>query len=196
MKYIYKYILIILTLFSCQQKEPIIVEQIISKEVVTILPNLKNPFIKDSVVISIPVEFKVTMNSTVDYVVWLFRINNKTLWDDVIDYQVYKKQNKTKPIYQLDSDKSLIDKPIGIIIKERNHLISKTDARKLLRKYNQNRSLDNLKFGDTIKLVTYDKFRKENKILIDDFEKVKDSIHFKAVRGEKENFYVVKKINW
>lgn len=196
MKYTYKYISIMLLLFSCQQKEPIIVEQIISKEVVTILPNLKNPSIQDSVVISIPLEFKVTMNSTVDYVVWLFRINNKTLWDDVIDYQVYKKQNKTEPIYQLDSDKSLIDKPIDIIIRERNHLISKTDAKTLLRKYNRNKSLDNLKLGDTIKLVTYDKLRNENKTLIEDFEKVKDSIHFKAIRGEKENFYIAKKINW
>ncbi|MBS7232950.1 hypothetical protein KHA90_18170 [Flavobacterium psychroterrae] len=50
--------------------------------------------------------------------------------------------------------------------------------------------------GDTIKLATYNKFRDDNKILIDEFEKIKDSIHFKAVRGKKESFYVVKKINW
>lgn len=185
-----------LLLFSCKQKEPIIVEQIISKEVVTILPNLKKPSIKDSVVISIPLEFKVTMNSSVDYVVWLYRVDNRTLWDDVIDYQVYKKQNKSEPIYQLDSDKSLIDVPIGIIIKERNHLISKVDAEKLLKKYNIIRSLDNLKFGDTIKLTSYDKFRIDNKSLVSDFEKINDSIHFKAIRGRKENFYIVKKINW
>lgn len=183
-------------LISCQEKKALEIKQLATKEIVTILPSLKNPLIKDSVVLSIPSEFQITMDSSVDYVIWLYRVDNRTLRDGSFDYQVYKKQNKTKVIYKLDSDKSLIDKPIDIIIKERNHLISKIDARKLLRKYNQDRSLDNLKFGDTIKLVTYDKFRNENKALINDFEKINDSIHFKAIRGEKENFYVVKKINW
>lgn len=193
----YPFILILVTaLISCQEKSVLEVKQLETKEIVTILPSLKNLFVKDSVVLSITSEFQITMDSSVDYVVWLYRVDNKTLRDGSFDYQVYKKQNKTKVIYQLDSDKSIINKPIDIIIKERNHLISKTDARKLLKKYNQNRSLDNLKFGDTIKLVAYDKFRNENKALINDFEKINDSIHFKAIRGGKENFYIVKKINW
>ncbi|KAF2340209.1 hypothetical protein [Flavobacterium tistrianum] len=197
MKHIYILILVTTLLTSClEKKDPIEVKQLDTKEIVTILPNLKNTHIKDSLVLSLPTEFQITMDSSVDYVVWLYRIDNRTLRDGSFDYQVYQKQNKRKVIYQLDSDKSLIDKPIDIIIKERNHLISKVDALKLLRKYNQNRSLDNLKFGDTIKLVTYDKFRNENKTLINNFEKIPDSIHFKAVRGTKENFYVVKKINW
>ncbi|MBF7091736.1 hypothetical protein IUY40_09295 [Flavobacterium sp. ALJ2] len=196
MKFLFCCIVAFLFLISCESKEPIEVKQIESKEMVTILPSLKNPSTKDSVVISVPIEFKVTMNSSVDYVVWLYRVDNKTLWDEVVDFQVYKKQNKTDPIYQLDFDESSTNKPISIILKERNHLISKKDAQELLKKNNITRSLENLKFGDTIKLTTYDKFRNENKALIYDFEKIKDSIHFKAIRGKKESFYVVKKINW
>lgn len=120
------------------------------------------------------------MNSSVDYVVWLYRVDNKSLLDEVVDYQVYKKQEKTEPIYQIDFEESLAGKPISIIIKERNHLISKKDAQELLHKYRINRSLDNLKFRDTIKLTTYDKFRNDNRTLINEFDKIKDSIHFKA----------------
>jgi hypothetical protein len=194
MKYIF--ILIALLLISCRTKDPIEISQIQCKEMVTILPSLKNPSIKDSIVISIPMEFQIIMNSSVDYVTWLYRVDNKSLLDEVVDYQVYKKQKRTEPIYQIDFEESLVDKPINIIIKERNHLISKKEAQELLQKYNINRSLDNLKFRDTIKLVTYDKFRNDNKALINEFDKIKDSIHFKAVRGKKESFYVVKKINW
>jgi len=196
MKHICTAIIIALLLTSCKENKPLEIEQIDTNEVVTILPSLKNPLIKDSVVLSIPFEFKIILDSSVDYVVWLYRVDNKTLRDGSFDYQVYKKDDKTKVIYQVDSDKSLIDMPIDIIIKERNHLISKADAQKILKKYNINRSLDNLKFGDTIKLTTYDKFRIDNKLLINVFEKINDSIHFKAIRGKKENFYVVKKINW
>ncbi|UWY28746.1 hypothetical protein N4T20_02200 [Flavobacterium sp. TR2] len=174
MKYTHIIVAIVSLLISCKEEKTLEIKQIDTKEIVTILPNLKNPLIKDSVVLSIPFEFQILIDSSVDYVVWLYRVDNKTLRDGSFDYQVYKKQNKTKIIYQLDSDKALINKPINIIIKERNHLISKTDARKLLKKYDINRSLDNLKFRDTIKLTTYDKFRNENKSLINDFEKISD----------------------
>jgi hypothetical protein len=192
------YIILLATvlLLSCREKKALEIKQLDTKEIVTILPSLKNPLIKDSVVLSIPSEFQITMDSSVDYVVWHYRIDNRTLRDGAFDYQVYRKEKKTQVIYQLDYDKSLIDIPIDIIIKERNHLISKADAQKILKKYNIIRSLNNLKFGDTIKLTSYDKFRIDNKNIIRDFEKINDSIHFKAIRGKKENFYVVKKINW
>lgn len=192
----YTYFLILSLLISCESKEPFNVEQIDSKEMVTFLPSLKNPSIKDSIVISIPIEFEVTASSSVDYINWLYRVDNKTLRDGAFDYQVYNKQNKIKPIYQLDFGKSSPSKTYSIILKERNHLISKKDAQELLKKYHIIKSLDNLKFGDTIKLINYNKFRNDNKSLINELDKIKDSLHFKAVRGEKESFYVVKKINW
>lgn len=58
MKVTHIYFLITSLLFSCHSKDPITVTQIDSKEMVTILPSLKSPAIKDSIVISIPMEFQ------------------------------------------------------------------------------------------------------------------------------------------
>lgn len=197
MKHTYIYILIVLLLFSCQEKDPIEVKQIPSKEMVVILPNLKNLLVKDSVSISVPIEFEILLNSSkVRYITWNYIVDGKSLYDDVFDYQVYNKQNKNKFIHQLNFDLLPKTNKINIILKEKNHLISKNKASELMRKYNINSSLDNLKFGDTIKLATYDKFRQENKNLIDDFNKINDSISFKVTRGEKYFLFVDKKINW
>jgi hypothetical protein len=193
-----KIILYILTclLASCGQEEPLLVKQIISNEMVTILPNLKNPLIKDSIPISIPTEFELTKNSSKIIDVDIFYlVDGKRLLDDFVDYQIYNKRNKTKPIHTLLPYLSST-KSINIIIKERNHLISKNDAKKLLEKYNINRSLDNLKFGDTIKLITYDKFSKENKAMIEGFNKVGDSIVFGVWLKGQEKVYIKKEINW
>lgn len=195
MKYLYA-LLLALSLISCEFKEPIEITQIISKEMVTLEDNYKDrSTIKDSIRISIPLEFQVNMDSSTKYVVWLYRVDKKTLMDDAFDYEVYNKQEKTKQIFQIDQNLAN-NNPINIIIRQNNYLISKREAQKLLRKYNINKSLENLKSHDIIKLVTYDKFRNENKPLINNFDKIPDSIHFKAIRGKKENFYVVKKINW
>ncbi|MBS7232949.1 hypothetical protein KHA90_18165 [Flavobacterium psychroterrae] len=125
MKIKHLYFLVFSILISCESKNPLEIKQIVSNEVVTILPSLKDQSIKDSIVISIPMEFEVTANSSVDYVDWLYRVDNKTLRDGSFDYQVYNDKNRKEPIYQLDFDESLANKPITIILKERNHLISK-----------------------------------------------------------------------
>ena len=190
--------LLIIILFSCNSRTPIDVKQIDSQETVTILPSLKNPLIKDSLSLSIPIELEIHINSSkVSYITWNYIVNGKSLYDDTFDYQVYNKQNKTHPISNLNAnDLSHSGKIINIILKERNHLISKKDASELLKKYHINKSLDNLKFGDTIKLTTYDKFKKENKEIIKNIAKINDSISFKVTRGEKYFFFLDKKINW
>ncbi|WP_121361432.1 hypothetical protein [Flavobacterium johnsoniae] len=191
MKYIN--ILLIFFLASCEPKEPVSVKEIISNEVVTILPNVKNPSIRDSIPLSVPIEFEITINSSNLKTLDLFcLIDGKRLLDDFLDYQVYDKQNKSKPIHTLD----LSSKKITIIIKERNHLISKKDALKLLKKYKINQSLDNLKFGDTLKLISSNKFRKENEAMINEFNKVNDSLVFRAILNGGKMILVKKKINW
>lgn len=197
MKYTYIYILISLLLISCNSNAPVEVRQIDSKEMVTILPNLKNPLLKDSIPISIPLEFEIIINSSkVQYITWNYKVDKKSLYDDIFDYQVYNKKDKTKLIHQLDFDLLPNIKTVNIILKEKNHLISKKEAQVLLKKYNIKSSLDNLKFGDTIKLTTYDKFKIENKSIIKDFNRIEDSLSFKVTRGEKYFFYLDKKIEW
>jgi len=197
MKKKYSFSLLILLLVSCKTKEPIEINQIDSKEVVTILSSLKNPLLKDSVVLSIPAEFKITINSSnLGYIVWRYHLDGKVLLDDVVDYQVYNKKNRLKLIHNLNFDEIPKDKFIDIIVKERNHLISKIEADNLLKKYRINKLITNLKMGDTIKLVPYNKFRSENKDIINSLKKIQDSIDFKVMRGKEENFYITKKINW
>ncbi|MBF7091738.1 hypothetical protein IUY40_09305 [Flavobacterium sp. ALJ2] len=198
MKHTYIYILMFLFLISCESKAPIEVKQIISDEMVTIQANFKKKYIKDSVFISIPTEFEITITSSkIREIDLSYIINKKRLFAGLSDYEIYNKQNKTKPIYSLNTYLSS-DKPIHIIIKERNHLISILDAKDLLNKYNINESLNNLKYGDTIKIVPYNKFRKDNVNIIYDLRKTNDSIIFNIWKGsgKGETILVKKKINW
>lgn len=197
MRHIYIIIVICISFFSCEPKKTIEINQITSKEIVTIENNFmdKNK-IKDSFRISIPTEYEIRINSFVHYITWFYKVNNKTLNPSRIDYQVYDKRDLTKEILELNFDKLFNNESIGIIVKERNHLISKKDAQQLLKKYSINKSLDSLKSNDTIKLVSYDKFRKENKVFIQELNKISDSIHFRTMKKDGSFFYVSKKINW
>lgn len=194
MKHNYFFFTIFWMFISCESKNPIEVRQINSKEVVTLLSNHKN----DSIAICLPLEFEMTINSSkVKNVTWNYYVNNKKpSLDGFFDYHLYDKKNKTMPIHELNFDFVQNNKIIYLILKERKHFISKIEAQKLLKKYNIKKSLDSLKFTDTIKLISYDKFRIENKSIINEFNKSTDSINFKVTRGEKYFFYLDKKINW
>lgn len=189
------YILILLTslLISCESRKTIEVNQIKSKEMVTILPNLKK--IKDSVPICVPLEFEIKINSPVYYINWFYSENNKLL-ENSFDYLVYNRQNRIKPLSQLDFDESFSERSTIIILKKRNYLISKKKMWELLKKYNIDKSLDGLKFGDTIKITTYDKFRSQNKYFINDLNKTNDSVKFRGMKKDGKFFYLSKKIIW
>lgn len=190
------YVLIFMLLVACEAKSPIEVTQVSSNEIVTFEDNyLDRNTKKDSIRMSIPIEFEIKIKSSIKYITWIYIVNNKILDKDYFDYEVYNKESKTKPIRQLDFNE-LSDDSINIVLKERNHLISRKDALKLLQKYNINKSVDNLKNNDTIKLIRYDEFRKNNIEIINDLKKINDSIKFKIMRKDGKFFYVNKKINW
>jgi len=197
MKYLNLFLFTILILSSCKN-DPISIKQIDSKEMVTIENNYRDHSkAKDSFRMSIPIEFEIIINSSkVKYITWNLFVDNKILDKDYYDYDVYLKLNKIKPIHQLEPDFLSNNKQITIIIKENNYLISKAQALELLRKYKTNRSLEDLKSNNIIELTTFDRFRIDNKNLINQFRKINDSITFKVTRGEKYFFYVDKKINW
>lgn len=195
MKYMHFYILATLFLISCEFRDPIEVNQITSNDFVTILPNQK----KDSISICLPLEFEISTNtSKIRYITWHYYVNNRNRFlDDFFDYQVYIK-NKTKPIHRLTYQQfnQSLDKSIKIILKEREHYISKKEVQELFKKYKVNKSLDNLKLSDTIKLATYDKFRTENKSIITALNKISDSINFRVMKEDGSFFYLNKKIEW
>jgi hypothetical protein len=187
------YICILLILASCGHQENISVEHTISDEIVTITQSSNNKN-SDSVCLNIPLEFKLNIPSNIEYFSIDNIINNHYL-SIPSDVVIYNKQDK-KPIFDF-KEYLTPTKPFNIIIREKNHLISKHYATELLKKYNINYSLENLKLGDTIKLVSYNQFRKENPLLLNEFRKIGDTIII-TTRKKGEEIYKPKKIkiNW
>ncbi|SHF95062.1 hypothetical protein [Flavobacterium johnsoniae] len=191
--------LIFLTFISCNVKEPISVKEIISDEIVTIRPDYPKTVTKDSVPITIPLEFEITSNTKDlrNLKLYFISINNERLLDDISDYQTYYKENKTERIFfSLNKDDLEVNQKNHIIIKLRTQMISRKDAEIILKKYNIKRSFENLKFRDTIKLTGYNQFRKDNPTLIEGFRKVNDSIVFSILLKGGERIHVSQKISW
>jgi hypothetical protein len=193
----YLCLLLFLILSSCKS-DPISIKQIPCKEIVTLEDNYRDhKIVKDSFRISIPIEFEILINSSkVKYITWNVSIDNKILDKDFYDYDFYINENKIKRIYQLESNSLSNNKKIMALVKVNNYLVSKLEASKLIAKYTNNKSLDDLKSNSVIELTTYDKFRIDNKSIINQFNKTTDSISFKVTRGEKYFFLLDKKINW
>jgi hypothetical protein len=201
MKKTLTYFAIIIMIISCKTKEPFIVKEIISDEMVTIEPDYQNPITKDSIPITIPVELEIVQNiSNLRYLKLFFiSINNKRLLDAISDHQIYDKQNNKKRIFFMcDSDELAAQKSFNIIIKIRTQMISKKDVSELLKKYNINQSVEDIKIGSKINLVPYTQFRKENPEIVKELKRTKDILHFsygiKGVKSPNEGKKV--KINW
>lgn len=113
---------------------------------------------------------------------------------NIIEYEVLDKKTR-KSIIAFGS--YISNKEIfNIIIHERNHLISKKLAKQLLLKYNITQKLEDLKFGDTLKLAPYNRFKTENNSIIASLRKVEDSIFFRVTSNKGEVFVKGEKINW
>lgn len=187
---------IICALNSCKKTENINIKQIISDQIVTISPSLKKIDVKDSISINIPIEFEIeTYDSSLESIDLYYMINRKNLMQ-ISEFDMFINNGKSKPINSLNSYLS-VEKPLRIILREKNHLISKNYARELLKRYDINHSLENLKLVDTIKLVPYNQFRKENPLFLKELRKVGDTIII-TTRKKDEEIYKHKKIkiNW
>ncbi|WP_286967703.1 hypothetical protein [Flavobacterium sp. UBA4854] len=74
--------------------------------------------------------------------------------------------------------------------------MSEQETTELLKKYNIFKSIDNLKSGDIIELISCDKFREDNNEPINDYEKSGDKIYFIARSRGKETFRLRQRIEW
>ncbi len=171
------------------------IKQISSNEMVTITPDFKNKTSKDSVSINIPVEFEIKTNSSLESIDLYYVVNRKVLMQ-INEFEVFKKDNKTKPINNLKPYLS-VEKPLRVILREENHLISKNQAQELLKKYHRIQSLENFKLGDTIEIEPYSQFRKNNPIFLNELRKIGDTLII-TTRIKGEEIYKPKKIkiNW
>lgn len=183
-------------IYSCRKKESITIKQIISDQIVTITPNLKKIDAKDSVSISIPIELEIkTYDSSLESIDLYYVINQKNLMQ-ISEFEMFIHNDKNNPTNNLKSYLS-VEKPLRIILREKNHLISKNYARELLKKYNINQSLEDFKLSDTIKLTSYNQFRKENSFILKDLRKVSDTIIITTRKKGEEIYKPTKiKINW
>lgn len=191
-------LLIILLLISCKKEESILIKQISTNEMATINLDYQYAETKDSICLTIPIEFEIIQKKSDLKSIHLYyiKINNRRLLDDISDYQVYDKQNKTTPIYfSLNKNQLSSQQIFKIIVKIRTQMISKKDAQEILKKYSINQSIETLKLNDIIKLKSVSEFKKRNKNIIDSFRKINDSIVFVYSNGE-ENQSIKKKINW
>ena len=189
-KPIFFLVLIIFSITSCKKKESIYLREIVSDEIVTITPNLKKTVNEDSVLINIPAEFEMQIyDSSLESIDLYYVIDKKTLMQ-ISEFEMFSKRNSLEPYLS-------VEKPIRIILREKNHLISNNYAKELLERYNINKTLENFKLGDTIKLVSYNRFRKDNLFFINELRKIGDTIII-TTRKKGEDIYKPKKIkiNW
>lgn len=188
----YIYALVLLILVSCKSKP--VVEEIISDEFVTITKSMKEVK-SDSVCLNIPLEFKIKLSSSVNYLSANI-IDNGHYLSTPNDFLIYNKEYPKKVIFDFEQY-LLVGKPFKIIIKKRNYLVSKKGAQELLNKYSIKKSLNNLKKEDTISLISYDKFRKDNPQFLKELRRVEDKIRITTNCKGEELFYSQDfKINW
>lgn len=202
MKHIYLYFFICFLILSCEKKDPIEVKQIVSKEKVTIEGSyIEEKTLKRCFLLSIPVEFEITINSSVNSISWIYYIDRRVIDKDYSDFEVYNKIDKTKQIFKIEPKDSTdtifpVNQKINLLIKNKRHLLSEQETKELLKKYHIFKSIDNLKSGDIIELISCDKFREDNNEPINDYEKSGDKIYFIARSRGKETFRLRQRIEW
>ncbi len=187
-------VICLIFIFSCNRERKVIITQNESNEYISIYNNSIS-IKKDSINLDVPIEFTSNINklSNLKSVIVHYFFDNKHLYQ-IDDYNIYYKKSKKK-IYAIEELKKE-DFPDQILIRNSNYLISKKEAGNLLKKYKINKSINNLKFGDTIKLVPYNQFKKENKYIINELKKIDDSIVFRINVGKENPILVKQKINW
>jgi hypothetical protein len=178
---------------GCQQKTYI--KEMISDQKVSITWNHHFKTRDSMLVLLVPIEFQTNLNSTdVESFLPQYILNDKlaTTLDDYILIN-----NKTRKfIFDYDNTHHEIFFK-SITLMNRWIVISKSRAEELIKKYNPNEYLGKIKSKkDTISLISYNKFRKENPEFLKEMRKETDSLilAIKPVKGKTE--IIKTKINW
>jgi DNA-directed RNA polymerase subunit H (RpoH/RPB5) len=186
--------IIILMLLSCESKEIMTIDQVSSDEKVRLYRDVRD-LNNDSINISIPLEYKLTKGQKEIYSFGVIFVSNKKDLEELKDFRIFNKSNK-KLLYstvELSSDEI----PNHLLITENDIRISKEKAEELLIKYKIHENISKIKELDTINLISYNEFKKDNPSIIKELNKINDSIVFRLRDGKtRKASLVVKKINW
>lgn len=192
-------LLISTTLFSLcftNCKEKTYFKEIVSEKNVSIAM-AEFPIDKEDLVINIPFEFNLYFNNFPNIrSVNIYHQKDNRLCSEVDDYLIYDSQTN-KVIFTFD-DFQYPNYPERIYIIERKMKISKEEAQKLIERYNPKSSIRNIKSTkDTIRLISYKKFREDNPKFIEELRRIPDSIKF-VIRNKKmkKAIQIEAKINW
>lgn len=187
------YFILIILLLSCQHEKIISVYQVPSDEKVQLFfdEDLNN----DSINICLPIEYKLIKGQNDIYSFGVIFISNKKDLEENRDFRLYDKANHKLLYATVELNPNEI--PEHLIITENDIRISKKEAQKLLVKYKINKDVYKIRVADTINLISYDKFKRENLFLIKRLKKLNDSIIFRVRDGKKtKSIIIAKKIDW
>uniref|UniRef100_UPI0039A43202 hypothetical protein n=1 Tax=Ornithobacterium rhinotracheale TaxID=28251 RepID=UPI0039A43202 len=189
MKKILNIIFISMILINCQKE--LYIKEIISNNEVAIIRNNNN---EDSLYLIVPLDFDININrSDIRNVQPYFMKDNK-MATSVGDFLVaIRENNKYKYLYGFrELDYKTYPKSITIISK---NSISKNKGRELLEYYNSPKDIEKMNYGDTIFLVPYTQFRKDQPDFLSEMRKSPDSL-FLILYKNKGNIQLREKINW
>lgn len=191
MKKIFIIICLIFLSIGCGKKKYF--KEVISTKKVTI--SMRELYNEKYLTLNIPVEFQLNLNQPEIKVVGLYWDVNGKLLIDVYEYAVMDSQNN-KMIYAFQDIEALCY-PNSIYLLDLTNKISPQQAVELIKKYNPGKRLEDIKSRkDTIELVSYSQYRKDNSGFLDEMRKVPDSLTFSVgFRGGERKLFK-ERINW
>jgi hypothetical protein len=184
--------LLFTTLFlfiGCAEKKYL--KEVISNENVSI--TLKETFEETYYNLNIPIEFELNLNnekiiSALPY----FEIDNKRGFSG--DNYYIDKKDKTK-MFSLDKY-SPYNYPTNIYIIDEKRKITKDEVIALIKKYNPSKTIKSLQTkNDTIYLISYSKYRKDNPEFLQEMRKLPDSLILSLYIKGKGSKVVGERIN-
>ncbi|WP_433812085.1 hypothetical protein [Flavobacterium johnsoniae] len=184
---------IIFSMLGCKPFNDPYFEEIVSKKNI-FFTRIRGAKEKDSINMNIPIEFKLNLNSSKIRSVGLYcKINEKQLIQ-IEDFSIFNSEND-RIIYAIE-DLNYQTYPKKIFISQYQH-ISKKEAEMLLKKYNPSASINDIKTGsDTINLVSYKKYIKDNPNFIKKMRKDSDSLILSIGFFKGKTKIVSEKIKW
>ena len=166
------YIIIFFIISACQSKDNTILKPLISTENVFIK---NDKYSKDSLILDIPIEYRIINNSSKDIdKLTIYITHNGSILRDLDDFIVFDKNQ-----YHFDKILNLknVIKPknhLDIIIRTNYIYIQKKEASKIFSKYKIDENL--IKIKNSVKIIGFDKFRKENPQIMNRLISYHDSI--------------------
>lgn len=184
--------LIYLLLISCTTTS-YIKEVVSEKEVsISIIKTYKETYYN----LNVPLEFHLNLNSKKLYHVGHYYIKgNKSMLkgDDYLFIDA-----STNERFFLFDRFGAYNYPKKIYLYDRQLRLNEEQVLELIKKYNSTATIDKLQTkNDTISLVSYSQYRKDNPKFLEEMRKVPDSLTLVISKsGKKENIVSSVKINW